>query len=255
MHGCCNSSALSECTIPTECVASTAMSSLCTDEQCSSNNAIAKCTQSTAPECYEYQFAYEATTMTQHGCTSSGFTLTVPRSYGPTSTGTPVIITMTAPAITLHTTPGAGTAPNPADAGFTYTTTATQTIYHLTELPNSSNGSSSANIGAIVGGAVGGFAAISATAFGIFYVRRKTRKDRERKAAAAAAAAVPVSPEEKTFKGILYLSTSSLSCRNNLWQRCLSHLRSSMEVRSGMRRQLRLSTYKDPVVEGARPCE
>ena len=203
MHGCCNSSALSECTIPTECVASTAMSSLCTDEQCSSNNAIAKCTQSTAPECYEYQFAYEATTMTQHGCTSSGFTLTVPRSYGPTSTGTPVIITMTAPAITLHTTPGAGTAPNPADAGFTYTTTATQTIYHLTELPNSSNGSSSANIGAIVGGAVGGFAAISATAFGIFYVRRKTRKDRERKAAAAAAAAVPVSPEENTFKGHL----------------------------------------------------
>lgn len=93
---------------------------------------------------------------TQHGCASSAFTSTAIRTYG---SGT----------ITL-------TAPRPADN--TVTATTTSTAYILTKLPEPSGSSGSSNIGAIVGGAVGGFAALSATGFGIFFVRRKLRKDK-----------------------------------------------------------------------------
>jgi hypothetical protein len=164
--------------LATTCIASTDMSRLCTDDVCTSNDAVAKCTQVGSSECYRWLFDYSTTTMvrgnflpgmtiqyllrfltidqTQHGCASSAFISTAIRTYG---SGT----------ITL-------TAPRPADN--TVTATTTSTAYILTKLPEPSGNSGSSNIGAIVGGAVGGFAALSATGFGIFLVRRKLKKDK-----------------------------------------------------------------------------
>jgi hypothetical protein len=154
------------------------MSRLCTDDPCISNGAIAKCTEVESSECYRWLFDYSTTTMvrgnflsrmtiqyllrfltidqTQHGCTSSAFISTAIRTY---DSGT----------ITL-------TAPRPADN--TVTATTTSTAYILTKLPEPSGNSGSPNIGAMVGGIVGGFAALSATGFGIFFVRRKLKKDK-----------------------------------------------------------------------------
>jgi hypothetical protein len=71
IHGCCDPSSLSACTIATSCVPFSAMSTSCTDDLCSKDNAIAKCTASTAPDCYKYLFVYSTGTMSQQGCTSS----------------------------------------------------------------------------------------------------------------------------------------------------------------------------------------
>lgn len=68
------------------------------------------------------------------------------------------------------------TAQKPADN--TVTATTSSTAYIVTRLPEPSGSSGSPNIGAIVGGAVDGFAALSATGFGIFFVGRKLRKDK-----------------------------------------------------------------------------
>lgn len=104
----------------------------------------------------QYLLRFLTCDKTQHGCASSAFISTAIRTYG---SGT----------ITL-------TAPRPADN--TVTAIITSTAYILTKLPESSGSSGGPNISAIVGGAVGGFAALSATGFGIFFVRRKLRKDR-----------------------------------------------------------------------------
>ena len=54
------------------------------------------------------------------------------------------------------------------------------------------------NLGAIIGGSVGGFAALSITGFGIFFVRRKIKKDKARQAAVPVEAHVI---DEKVGKG------------------------------------------------------
>jgi hypothetical protein len=63
VHGCCDASVLGSCTIATTCIASTAISLSCTDAACSSNDAIAKCTDDGAPECYRWLFDYGSTLM------------------------------------------------------------------------------------------------------------------------------------------------------------------------------------------------
>ncbi|KAI8935276.1 hypothetical protein NX059_007864 [Plenodomus lindquistii] len=88
VHGCCNPVALSSCVIPTTCIPSTAMSASCTDASCTSNPAIIRCTAAESEQCYQYLIQYSDTVMTQHGCTSSGFTLTAQRSWGPIESST-----------------------------------------------------------------------------------------------------------------------------------------------------------------------
>jgi hypothetical protein len=72
----------------------------------------------------------------------------------------------------------------------------------MTRLPEPGDGNGGINIGAIVGGAVGGFAALSATAFGIFFVWRKLKKDKARDASAAI---TQMQPYERVGKdGVIY---------------------------------------------------
>lgn len=54
------------------------------------------------------------------------------------------------------------------------------------------------NLGAIVGGAIGGFAALSITGFGIFFVRRRLKKDRAKRPVTSNEAPVM---DEKVGKG------------------------------------------------------
>lgn len=75
------------------------------------------------------------------------------------------------------------TAPHPTDVSpTTYTSTQTAYVYKSGAVPGNNSGT---NLGAIIGGAVDGFAALSATAFGLFFVRWKLKKDKNRKAASA----------------------------------------------------------------------
>jgi hypothetical protein len=137
------------------------MSASCTDSACSSNDLIAKCTASTAQECYRYLFDYGSTTMTQNGCTSSGFTSTIPRTYGPTST--PVIVVTQ----TVYTgTPQSATTPtSSSDAG-------------------ASAGEKKQSLGPIVGGTIGGCTIVSLVALAAFFIHRRRLKLKEQHNAA-----------------------------------------------------------------------
>ena len=125
------------------------MSSLCTNDICSSDNAIAKCTESTAMECYKWLIAYDTTTMTHNGCTSKGFTSTIPHSYGPTFTPSTIIVTETV----------------------------TKSMFSASTLtsPNSS-GEKRQSLGPIVGGTVGGCTILSIVALTAFLVHRRRVK-------------------------------------------------------------------------------
>lgn len=151
VHGCCPSSDLSACTIATTCIPSSAMSASCTDDTCSSNDAIAKCTASTAQECYRYLFDYGSTIMTQNGCTSSGFTSTIPRTYGPTSTPV-IVVTVTAPPVNTPTS-------------------------SLTSTPTGNGeGHKKQSLGPIVGGTIGGCTIVSLVALAAFFIHRRRLK-------------------------------------------------------------------------------
>ena len=67
--------------------------------------------------------------------------------------------------------------PLPTGIGVTYT----QYVVYVPTIPpstNTSTASTTLNIGAIVGGAVGGFVALSAAGFGIFFKWPKLKKDK-----------------------------------------------------------------------------
>ncbi|KAF1845509.1 uncharacterized protein K460DRAFT_355323 [Cucurbitaria berberidis CBS 394.84] len=152
VHGCCDPASLSSCSIPTTCIAKTAMSATCTDAACSSNAAIVKCTADGLGECYQWLIEYPSTTMTQHGCASSQFTITAQRSWGPSISSSIEgrrTVTVTASAVT----------------------TPTSTL--------ASSASSKQNIGTIVGGTIGGcvFLSIMALAVFVWYRRRKAQQE------------------------------------------------------------------------------
>jgi hypothetical protein len=151
VHGCCDPQAMSSCTIPTTCIARTAMSTACTDAFCSSNSAIVKCTESAMPECYKWIFVYSKTTMIEHGCVDKGFNSSVSRYWGQASTIPPELYRTVTTVVTASSTP---------------------TL-------SASSKSSKPNIGVIVGGTIGGCTVISIIILAIFliYRRRKNARD------------------------------------------------------------------------------
>ncbi|KAH6881515.1 hypothetical protein BKA58DRAFT_3781 [Alternaria rosae] len=150
--GCCPSSRTTDCMIATSCVPSTALSASCTDTTCSPNAAILKCTESSAPACYEWRVIYDRIVFTQHGCAASAFTGTAYHSLDMSlSSNTPeketVYATVTKEPVSTPTS-----AP-----------------------PPSSSNTSKSSLGAIVGGTIGACLFLSFFGFVIFLTWRRRR--------------------------------------------------------------------------------
>ncbi|KAH7135921.1 hypothetical protein B0J11DRAFT_174598 [Dendryphion nanum] len=172
-HGCCDSSSISTCVLPTQCIPMSSISASCNDS-CMSNNMIAKCTLSTAAECYEWRYVYgTTTTMTEHGCGASAFTLSVQRSL----TASDITYSDLPSSITIDTNPFPATSTKTASTSTSHPTP--------TLLPAHPSEKSKPPIGAIIGGSVGGFAVLSALLFGLLFLYLRSKKEKRRYAAAA----------------------------------------------------------------------
>ncbi|RMZ74556.1 hypothetical protein GMOD_00003607 [Pyrenophora seminiperda CCB06] len=154
-HGCCDPASKSACTLATACIASTAMSASCTDKACSTNAAIAKCTDSSAPACYEWRFIYDRMVFTQHGCAATPFTSTAFHSLGMD------LSSSNANKETLAATVGQEPliTPTLSDTAF-------------------SSSSTKPGIGVIVGGTIGACFFVSFIALVVFLVWRRHRAAR-----------------------------------------------------------------------------
>ena len=104
-------------------------------------------------ECYRYLFSYDTTIMTQHGCTATGTTMTIPHSYGLTSSPSVKVITVTE-------TPSPATTP-----------TSTST--------SNAGGEKKQSLGPIIGGTVGACTIISIVALIAFLVHRRRQKAKQ----------------------------------------------------------------------------
>ncbi|KAF2193855.1 hypothetical protein K469DRAFT_735024 [Zopfia rhizophila CBS 207.26] len=192
VHGCCDPDNISSCSIPTTCIASTAMAASCTDAACSNNDYIAKCTDSDAPYCYEWRYVYGTrTVMTEHGCAQSAFTVSVQRTYSgqtldPASSKSELqisYVTITPTAKNTDATSSGNDNASPATQSATGTTEPEKT---------STRKKSKTNIGAIVGGAVGGLVVIGAIAFGVIFLILRSRKNKSSAANAGNGANQPM---------------------------------------------------------------
>lgn len=152
VHGCCDPATLSACTIPTTCIASTALSTICTDSTCSNDPYVLHCSAPSSPECVKWLVAYSKTTMTQHGCGSVAFTSAAERGYG----GASSVANVLERTVTVEVTPSV--TPTPTSIA-------------------KSGESKKTNLGAIVGATVGGCTALSVLILAFIIVRRQRRRN------------------------------------------------------------------------------
>ncbi|OCK80369.1 hypothetical protein K432DRAFT_393088 [Lepidopterella palustris CBS 459.81] len=205
VHGCCDPSSIAECTIPTTCIPSSLMAVSCTDSVCSSNAYIAKCTDIDSPFCYQWRYVYSTrTVMTEFGCAASAFTVSVQRTFNGESIP---------PAATTNT--GIGAASSIAFPSSGPTILAGSASSSASSSSSSSNGASVAsqsqistasssaipvsksktNVGAIVGGVIGGLIVIGAIIFGaIFLILRNKKNNAAAQPAAGGAPQQPMGP-------------------------------------------------------------
>ncbi|EMD67912.1 hypothetical protein COCSADRAFT_132992 [Bipolaris sorokiniana ND90Pr] len=163
IHGCCDPASNTPCTLPTSCIASTAMTASCTNTACSSDEAIVKCTASTAQECYQWHFIYENMVMTQHGCAETAFTSTAYRSPGmdmllPSNTKTGKRETVTATVTTREVVSGIPTLSAVTEDKDTTTSEGRKT-----------------SLGAVIGGTVGACVFVCFLGFVVFLAWRRWR--------------------------------------------------------------------------------
>jgi hypothetical protein len=165
-HGCCPSGSLSSCTIPTTCIPSSLMSASCKDKSCSDDNFTAKCTASSAPECYEHHYVYATRdiTLTEYGCAAEATTATIERTYSgyidPNSSTEPIVSTETT---TKTATPSASVGATPLSA---------------TQSAPKSN-----NTPAIIGGTIGGLVIVGTIITLIVFLLLRDRKAKREAAA------------------------------------------------------------------------
>ncbi|KAF2267546.1 hypothetical protein CC78DRAFT_530655 [Lojkania enalia] len=177
VHGCCDPDGISTCSLYTTCIPSSLMSASCTGD-CSTNELVAKCTNSAQPYCYEWRYVYSTrTVMTEHGCADSAFTVAVQRTYDDvsgvsTSTDIPSDNPVT-DRVTITVTESASESASSSTSSSASNTAQSQTA-SPSETGESGGGT---NVGAIAGGVVGGLAALAAIAFGIvFFILRKRKQ-------------------------------------------------------------------------------
>ncbi|KAF2465482.1 uncharacterized protein BDR25DRAFT_396181 [Lindgomyces ingoldianus] len=183
VHGCCDPKSISTCSIPTTCIPSSLMSASCTDAACSTNDYIAKCTDSDAPYCYQWRYVYSTrTVMTEFGCASSAFTVSVQRTSSGEATevaSSKSELQISYITVTPSSKPASSSVSNSGNAqSVTQSASASAT--------SQPEKKSKTNIGAIVGGVVGGLVVIGAIAFGaIFLILRNRKKGKDDAANAA----------------------------------------------------------------------
>jgi hypothetical protein len=135
-------------------------------------------TNSAEPFCYQWRYVYDSTVMTEFGCASEAFTISVLRTVnGDTSSlpsETPVTDEITS-------------TPSSSSTSTSSTSSSTSTG---TSAPQSS-GKKSTNVGAIVGGVVGGLVVLGAIAFGIVFLVLRNKKQKQNAANAASGATQP----------------------------------------------------------------
>ncbi|KAF2798474.1 hypothetical protein K505DRAFT_371688 [Melanomma pulvis-pyrius CBS 109.77] len=198
VHGCCDPNGISTCSIPTTCIPSSLMSASCTDAACSTNSYIAKCTNSDAPSCYEWRYVYSTrTVMTEHGCASSGWTISVQRTFsdGTTSSSLPSEAAVSSDSSSSEAS-SATDASSTTDA--TTTSDSAANVQSATASPSTSGGSAApttskkSNVGPIVGGVVGGLAVLGALAFAVVFLILRNRKAKQNAANAATGVSQPM---------------------------------------------------------------
>lgn len=184
-HGCCPSGSLSQCTIPTTCIPSSSMSASCTDDSCSKDGFIAKCTGTAAPECYQYLFVYSTgakpQTLTEFGCAASPTTAVIERTYSG------------------YVDPNASSTEAPVS---TKTTTATATSAQTTgptPLPATQSESKSNNTPAIIGGTIGGLIVLGVIVTLIIFLILRDRRQKREAAASAHTPAPATAPTHQSW--------------------------------------------------------
>lgn len=196
VHGCCHPSSFDSCSLYTQCIASSDLSASCTDNACSNNGYIAKCTDSSYPYCYQWRYVYTDTVMTEYGCANSEWTVSAWRDATDTSdsfslTGSDSDASsssrdLNVPMKTVEVTVTAK-ASDPASTPNTGSLSTGIPIDVETDQPPKKKGSS---IGAIIGGAVGGVLGLALIGVLVWWLRRKKKNE----AAAASSAPVPNTP-------------------------------------------------------------
>ncbi|KAL5118548.1 hypothetical protein ACEQ8H_003563 [Pleosporales sp. CAS-2024a] len=120
---------------------------MCTDSACSSNANILQCTQAALPECYKWIIVYSKTVMTQHGCAATGFRSTAMHTAGALASSIAPELLRT---VTVTEVPWTASTP--------------------TLGPVSSP--SKPNLGAVIGGTIGGCTIISLIVVAVLVARR-----------------------------------------------------------------------------------
>ncbi|KAF2116238.1 hypothetical protein BDV96DRAFT_46397 [Lophiotrema nucula] len=176
VHGCCDPNGISTCSIPTTCIPSSLMSASCTGD-CSTNDYIAKCTDSDQPYCYEWRYVYSTrTVMTEHGCAASAFTVSVERTFDDEGTTSSLASEVQISYVTV--TPSAASTTSDASSTAVSGTAVSQTAGPTETTTTSEPPKKKTNVGAIVGGVVGGLVVIGAIAFGIIFLILRKRNRR-----------------------------------------------------------------------------
>ncbi|KAH7030190.1 hypothetical protein B0J12DRAFT_321001 [Macrophomina phaseolina] len=185
--GCCNPLSLDSCVIFTSCVPSSQLAS-CTAPSCLLNEAVAKCTEATAPYCVDWKYDYITTTMSVYGCDVSAFTGTVEITYSGQDLYDISSYLTSIPEFSFPTV--FVTQTQVISAGLSGSTSTSSS-----SSSSNNDGGSKTPIAAIVGGVVGGLAALAIVGAVLIFCLFKKR--REKRNAAAAAAFTPAHQQQQ----------------------------------------------------------
>ncbi|OJD40547.1 uncharacterized protein BKCO1_1000350 [Diplodia corticola] len=180
--GCCDPLSLDSCYLYTSCVPSSQLAS-CTAADCLLDQAVAKCTDSSAPYCVDWKYDYITTTLAGYGCDVSAFTGTVEYTYSGQNTFDISSYLSSIPEFSFPTI--FVTQTQVVSAGLS-SGTSTSSSSSSGSGDNDDNNSKKVSIGAIVGGVVGGLGALAILGGVVICLLFKRRRDKRNAAAAAA---------------------------------------------------------------------
>ncbi|RDW63504.1 hypothetical protein BP6252_11049 [Coleophoma cylindrospora] len=183
--GCCLSTGITNCLIPTSCIDSTAVGNY--GSSFLNNPYVTSCTNSGASLCVTRAIEYSPSFVTGWGCTDSlgatfelYYSTTSTASNASTASGrsfSPITVFQANYISTSSTTTSTSTSSSSTTTSPTSTTTTSITTTPIINTPGPATKSSSTPIGAIVGGTVGGVAVIALCALALFFMLRKRKNN------------------------------------------------------------------------------